>query len=107
MMRSSVALIGIVVGRSFHTIRENARTAVASAENAVSQQQQSLLAAEASLAQARQAVNTAQTSVDREQVALETARRELEDLCRAVRQAMGSGDKDKMEEASASLNDAP
>lgn len=32
-------------------------------------------------------------------------RRELEDLCRAVRQAMGSGDRSKMEEASASLND--
>jgi len=32
-------------------------------------------------------------------------RRELEELCRQVRQAMGSGDKKKMEEASASLND--
>src|SRR5437763_8441002 len=32
-------------------------------------------------------------------------RRELEDLCRQVRQAMGSSDKKKMEEASASLND--
>jgi molecular chaperone DnaK len=32
-------------------------------------------------------------------------RRELEDLCRQVRQAMGSGDKKKMEEASAALND--
>jgi hypothetical protein len=32
-------------------------------------------------------------------------RRELEDLCRQVRQAMGSGDRKKMEEASASLND--
>src|SRR5829696_320460 len=32
-------------------------------------------------------------------------RRELEELCRAVRQAMGSGDKKKMEEASAQLND--
>jgi molecular chaperone DnaK len=32
-------------------------------------------------------------------------RRELEDLCRQVRQAMGSGDKKKMEEASATLND--
>jgi molecular chaperone DnaK (HSP70) len=32
-------------------------------------------------------------------------RRELEDLCRDVRQAMGSGDRKKMEEASAMLND--
>src|SRR5215469_5094600 len=32
-------------------------------------------------------------------------RKELEDLCRAVRQAMGSGDRKKMEEASATLND--
>ncbi len=32
-------------------------------------------------------------------------RRELEDLCRQVRQAMGSGDRKKMEEASALLND--
>ena len=32
-------------------------------------------------------------------------RRELEELCRQVRQAMGSGDKKKMEEASAALND--
>jgi molecular chaperone DnaK len=32
-------------------------------------------------------------------------RRELEELCREVRQAMGSGDRKKMEEASATLND--
>jgi hypothetical protein len=32
-------------------------------------------------------------------------RRELEDLCRQVRQAMGTGDRQKMEEASAVLND--
>jgi molecular chaperone DnaK (HSP70) len=32
-------------------------------------------------------------------------RRELEDLCRAVREAMGSGDKKRMEDASATLND--
>ncbi len=32
-------------------------------------------------------------------------RRELEELCRAVREAMGKGDKKKMEEASAALND--
>ena len=32
-------------------------------------------------------------------------RRELEELCRAVRQAMGSGDRKRMEEASATLND--
>ncbi len=32
-------------------------------------------------------------------------RRELEELCRAVREAMGVGDKKKMEEASAALND--
>ncbi len=32
-------------------------------------------------------------------------KRELEDLCRQVRQAMGTGDKKKMEEASATLND--
>src|SRR5437660_4636673 len=32
-------------------------------------------------------------------------RRELEELCRQVRQAMGSGDKKTMEEASATLND--
>ncbi len=32
-------------------------------------------------------------------------RRELEDLCRAVREAMASGDKKKMEDASATLND--
>src|SRR6266567_2882259 len=32
-------------------------------------------------------------------------RRELEDLCRQVRQAMGSDDKTQMEDASASLND--
>ena len=32
-------------------------------------------------------------------------RRELEDLCRQVRQAMGSGDRAKIEEASAALND--
>ena len=32
-------------------------------------------------------------------------RRELEDLCRQVRQAMGSGDKKQMEDASAALND--
>jgi molecular chaperone DnaK len=32
-------------------------------------------------------------------------RRELEDLCRQVRNAMGTGDRKKMEEASATLND--
>ena len=32
-------------------------------------------------------------------------RKELEELCRQVRQAMNSGDKRKMEEANASLND--
>jgi hypothetical protein len=32
-------------------------------------------------------------------------RRELEELCRTVRQAMGTGDRKKMEEASATLND--
>jgi hypothetical protein len=32
-------------------------------------------------------------------------RRELEELCRQVRQAMGSGDRKKMEEAAATLND--
>ena len=32
-------------------------------------------------------------------------RRELEDLCRMVREAMGSGDKRRMEDASATLND--
>jgi molecular chaperone DnaK (HSP70) len=32
-------------------------------------------------------------------------RRELEDLCRAVRQAMNSGDKQKMEEATRALDD--
>jgi molecular chaperone DnaK len=32
-------------------------------------------------------------------------RKELEDLCRTVRQAMNSGDKKKMEEANATLND--
>src|SRR5215471_11421596 len=32
-------------------------------------------------------------------------RKELEDLCRDVRQAMGSGDRKKMEDASATLND--
>jgi molecular chaperone DnaK len=32
-------------------------------------------------------------------------RRELEELCRAVREAMGAGDKKKMEESSAALND--
>ena len=32
-------------------------------------------------------------------------RRELEDLCRQVREAMGSGDRKKMEEASSALND--
>jgi hypothetical protein len=32
-------------------------------------------------------------------------RRELEELCREVRQAMGSGDRKKMEEAGAHLND--
>ena len=32
-------------------------------------------------------------------------RRELEELCRQVRQAMGTGDRKKMEEASATLND--
>ena len=32
-------------------------------------------------------------------------RRELEELCRAVREAMGSGDKKRMEDASATLND--
>ncbi len=32
-------------------------------------------------------------------------RRELEELCRQVRQAMGSGDKKQMEEAAATLND--
>ena len=30
---------------------------------------------------------------------------EVEELCRAVREAMGAGDKKKMEEASAALND--
>ncbi|HEX8149099.1 MAG TPA: HlyD family efflux transporter periplasmic adaptor subunit [Pyrinomonadaceae bacterium] len=69
---------------------QNARTAVASAENAVSQQQQSLLAAEASLAQARQAVNTAQTSVDREQVALETAQRELKRTTELIESGVAS-----------------
>lgn len=69
---------------------QNARTAVASAENAVSQQQQQLLASEASLAQARQAVNTAQTSVDREQVALETARRELKRTTELIESGVAS-----------------
>src|SRR5207244_3788173 len=32
-------------------------------------------------------------------------KRDLEELCRQVRQAMGSGDRKKMEEASAQLND--
>jgi molecular chaperone DnaK len=32
-------------------------------------------------------------------------RRELEELCRSVREAMGSGDKKRMEDASATLND--
>jgi hypothetical protein len=32
-------------------------------------------------------------------------RRELEDQCRLVREAMGAGDKKRMEEASAALND--
>ncbi len=32
-------------------------------------------------------------------------KRELEELCRAVREAMGAGDKKKMEDASAALND--
>jgi hypothetical protein len=32
-------------------------------------------------------------------------RRDLEELCRLVREAMGSGDKKRMEEASAALND--
>ena len=32
-------------------------------------------------------------------------KRELEELCRAVREAMGAGDKKKMEEASSALND--
>ena len=32
-------------------------------------------------------------------------RRELEELCRQVRQAMGSGDQKRMEEASSLLND--
>lgn len=31
-------------------------------------------------------------------------RRELEELCRAVRQAMGSGDRQKMEEATRALD---
>jgi len=32
-------------------------------------------------------------------------RRDLEELCRLVRETMGSGDKKRMEEASAALND--
>ena len=32
-------------------------------------------------------------------------RQELEELCRTVREAMGSGDRKRMEEASAALND--
>jgi hypothetical protein len=32
-------------------------------------------------------------------------RRELEELCREVRQAMNTGDKKKMDEAAATLND--
>ena len=32
-------------------------------------------------------------------------KRELEELCRQVREAMGAGDKKRMEEASAQLND--
>jgi HlyD family secretion protein len=69
---------------------QNARTSVASAENAVAQTQQQLLAAEASLAQSRQAVNTAQTTVDREQVALETARRELKRTTELIESGVAS-----------------
>lgn len=56
---------------------QNARVQVSTAENNVSQMQQSLAVAEASLAQSRQAVVTAQTNVDREQVNLNIAQREL------------------------------
>ena len=34
-----------------------------------------------------------------------TDKRDLEELCRQVRMAMGSGDRKKMEEATAALND--
>ena len=34
-----------------------------------------------------------------------TDKRELEDLCRQVREAMASGDRKRMEEASSALND--
>jgi HlyD family secretion protein len=90
---------------------QNARSAVASAETNVQQQQQSLLAAEASLAQARQAVNTAQTAVDREQVNLATAQRELKRTTNLIESGVASRSEydlaqDRVKQARVALNTA-
>jgi HlyD family secretion protein len=69
---------------------QNARTAVASAENNVSQQQQAQAVAESSLAQARQAVVSSQTNVDRAQVDLNTANRELKRTTQLVETGVAS-----------------
>jgi HlyD family secretion protein len=69
---------------------QNARTAVASAENNVSQQQQAQAVAESSLAQARQAVVSSQTNVDRAQVDLNTATRELKRTTQLVETGVAS-----------------
>lgn len=87
---------------------QNARTAVLAAENNVSQQQQSLIAAEASLANARQAVVTAQTNVDREQVNLNTAQRELKRTTELVESGVASRSefdaaRDRLEQAQVAL----
>jgi HlyD family secretion protein len=69
---------------------QNARTAVSSAENNVSQQQQAQAVAESSLAQARQAVVSSQTNVDRAQVDLNTAQRELKRTTQLVETGVAS-----------------
>jgi HlyD family secretion protein len=90
---------------------QNARAAVASAENAVAQQQQALNVAEASLAQARQAVVSSQTNVDRAQVDLNTAQRELKRTTQLVETGVSSRSeydaaRDRIETAQVALRTA-
>lgn len=69
---------------------QNARTQVLAAENAVSQAQQALTVAEASVAQARQQVVSSQTAVDRAQVDLNTAQRELKRTTQLIESGVAS-----------------
>ncbi len=90
---------------------QNARTAVASAENNVAQQQQAQNVAESSVAQARQAVVSAQTGVDRAQVDVNTAQRELKRTTQLVESGVASRleldqASDRIEQAKVSLRTA-